>query len=374
MKKVRSFAALSLAAVLAISFVMPFTNVRADVPGATSTPHAIPDPPLNSAAYYAASGNIQYVAAGAAMRNQGDGSITLTWTGSLVKAYLIWGVINTVSTGLGVGTINGHSITGALQGNDTSPCWGNGDIFSYAADVTSYVVNGANSLTGFASGLTTGEDPWDGNVVAPLAEGATLIVVSTGTTAQQVYIYTGTYTSIGTPISTTFNHGAADATTAKTTFVVADGQLAGNLAGWNGPTIDTNAFPGSDPKLTATAWSYGNLWDTKTYSVPVTFGATSETATVTGTDDCVTWAAQVISIPTTVTISSSTSTTTTTTTTSTTTITTTSTTSTTDTTTTSPRGVPEFSAPTGMIAVVALLLAALIAVRKSKPLLQKGMP
>jgi len=369
MLKVRRFTAFSLAAVLVISFVLPVAS--AVTLGTTSAPNTNTDPPLNSAAYYAASGNIQYQAAGAAMRDQGYGSISLTWTGSLVKAYLIWAVINPVATGMNVGTINGHAITGALQGTDVAPCW-TGNIYSFAADVTSYVVNGANSLTGFASGDTTGGDPWSDTLVTPLTEGASLVVVSTGSTAQQVYIYTGTYTSIGTPISSTFNHGAADATTAQTTFVVADGQLAGNTAGWNGVTIDSNAFPGSDPKQSAAAWSYGNLWDTKTYTVPVALLSTSQTATVTGTSDCVTWSAQVISIPTTVTISSSTSTTTSTTTTTTSTTSTTTTTSTTSTTTA--RGVPEFSAPTGMVAVVALLLLTLVAIKKAKPLVPKGMP
>jgi len=203
----------------------------------SNPPGTTTDPPLNSVAYYATSGLVQYSAAGAAMRNQGYGTITQTWSGSLVKAFLIWDIINPYVSGMNTGTFNGQEITGTLQGTDASPCWGDGYIYSFAADVTPYVVNGANSLTGFASGLTTGENPWDDNVIAPLAEGATLIVVSTGTTANQVYIYTGTYTSLGfSTLSTTFDHGTADATTAQTTFVVADGQFPGNSAGWNGAT------------------------------------------------------------------------------------------------------------------------------------------
>jgi hypothetical protein len=296
---------ISLAAALLL-LAVPFANAAATPQGVPSPSIPVPpDPPLNATPYYAASGDLVYTAAGAAMRNQGFGTITVTWTGTLVKAFLIWDYINPTNVELNTGALNGNPITGDLQATDASPCWGNGNIYVYADDVTSIVNNGANSLTAFPSGLTTGEDPWGEftTTTAPLDEGATLIVISqTGSVAQQVYVYTGAYTSVGTQLTSTFNHGAADATTATTTYIVADGQVPGNTAGWNGVTIDTNAFAGSDPKASSTPWSYGSLWDTKTYSVPVTLGSTSETATVTGNGDCLTWSGQVIAIPTTVAI------------------------------------------------------------------------
>jgi hypothetical protein len=356
-KKIRTTAIISFAAALLLLGV-PFATVAA-VPQGAAAPNtpAPPDPPLNSTPYYAASGDLVYSAAGAAMRNQGYGNITVNWTGTLVKAFLIWDYINPTNVELNTGALNGNPITGTLQGTDASPCWGNGNIYVYAADVTSIVNNGINNLTHFPSGLTTGESPWDFNTVAPLDEGASLVVVSqTGSVAQQVYIYTGAYTSIGNTLFSTFDHGAADGTAATTTFIVADGQVPGNIAGWNNVTVDSNAFPGSDPKTSTQAWSFGSLWDTKTYSVPVTLGATSDGAEVTGTDDCVTWSGQVLAIPTSVSItttstsSSSTSS---------------SSTSTTTTTTTSINGVPQFGAPTMVIAAIGMVLMALLVKRKS---------
>ena len=98
-------------------------------------------------------------------------SITVGYTGTVVQAYLIWYIINPTSTGLDVANINGNPITGTLQSVDVSPCWGNGNLWVYAADVTSYVVNGANTVSDFASGTTTGVDPWS-SAVAPLDDGA----------------------------------------------------------------------------------------------------------------------------------------------------------------------------------------------------------
>jgi len=312
-------ASIAILSVLALSPALSAAVFAATSSGSgTYTGPALPDLPLHSTAIYAVSGGYTYQAAGAAMRDQGYGTITITWSGTLVKAYLIWAVMDDCSNPEvagptctapansvdDAGTINGVAITGTFQGTDYSPCWGPSNIFVYAADVTSDVSNGANSLTKFPSGVTDGSDPWSSaNLAAqptPMLDGASLVVVSTGATLNQIYVYTGTYTepAEGNPISSTFNHGAADATTATTTFIVADGQLSGNFAVWNGGTIDSNAFPGSDPKATATAWSEGNLWDTKTYSVPETLGATSDTVAIgSESGDCLTQAGQVIMIP-----------------------------------------------------------------------------
>jgi hypothetical protein len=353
--KIRTTAIISFAAAILLLGV-PFATVAA-VPQGAAAPNApaIPDPPLNSTPYYAASGDLVYTAAGAAMRNQGYGNITVNWTGTLVKAFLIWDYINPTNAELTNGALNGTPITGTLQGTDLSPCWGNGNIYVYAADVTSIVNNGINNLTNFPSGLTTGQDPWVSTTTAPLDEGASLVVISqTGSVAQQVYVYTGAYTSDGNTLYSTFDHGAADGTTATTTYIVADGQLPGNVAGWNNVTVDSNAFPGSDPKTSTQAWSFGNLWDTKTYSVPETLGVTSDGAEVTGTDDCVTWSAQVLAIPTSVSITTTTTSSS-------------SSSSSSTTTTSSPptNGVPQFAAPTMVIAAIGMVLMALLVKRKS---------
>jgi len=319
-----------LGSALLASMVLPLsTHATASVPGtASSNTPTVPDPPLNPTALYAISGPYTYTAAGAAMRDQGFGTITVTWTGTLVAAYLIWGIIDNPGTPASVpsdpadsaGTFNGVGVTGTPQNYDVSPCWF-GNLYVFAAPVTSLVTNGANSLTGFASGDITGGDPWSVAQVAPLNEGASLVVISTSATLNQIYIYTGAYTEpfAGNPLTSVFNHGYADATTAQTTFIVADGQQGtsvsntlsgpvpmlvgtppslGNYAQYNGATVDGNALPGGDPRASAAPWSFGNLWDTKTYSVAETLGATSDTASIGANGgDCLTWAGQVISIP-----------------------------------------------------------------------------
>lgn len=306
------------------------------------------DVPLNPTALLAIGGDYSYVAAGTALRNTGSGVITVSYTGTVVAAYLIWGIMdNTQETGLASASINGNAITGTLQSSDYSPCWSPTYMYIFAADVTSYVVNGANTVSGFLSGITNGEDPWAA-ATPPLDDGASLVVVTTGAVSNNIYLYTGSYTepAEGNPISSTFNHGAADATTATTTFIVADGQLSGNYAQYNGVTIDSNAFPGSDPKTSTATWSYGNLWDTKTYSVTETLGATSDSASIgTTSGDCLTWAGQVISIPSTAPVTpigvpTPTS------------------------------GVPQFSAPPVMIAAIGMVMVAFLSTIKRKSTLQ----
>jgi len=249
---------------------------------------------LNPTALAQIGGDYSYVSAGTALRNTGSGIITLSYTGTVVAAYLVWGIINPVPTGLDVATINGHAVTGTLQSNDLSPCWGNGNLWVFASDVTNYVTNGANTVSGFDSGVTDGSNP-QSEVIAPLDDGASLVVITTGPNPNNIYLYTGSYTEpfAGNPLTSVFNHGAAIATTATTTFVVADGQLANNFAGYNGVTIDSNAFPGSDPKTSAASWApEGNYYDTKTYSVPETIGATSDSADIgSNSGDCLTWMA-----------------------------------------------------------------------------------
>jgi len=245
------------------------------------------------------SGPIDYVAAGAAMRNQGYGTITVTWPGPLVAAYLVWGLMDGIPTSYTRGRLNGVWIDGTVvDSSPLNPCW-IGGIHTLAADVTAHVLNGPNSLTEFPSGITTGEDPWVSPETLPMLEGATLVAIyQTGASAQEVtlYVAANTLTGAGASLTDTLPHAAASSTSAKTTFIVSDGQLPGNDARWNSMILDANAFPGGDPKATPTPWSYGNLWDTRTYPVAVPLGSTSDSATISGDGDCLTWHGQVLRV------------------------------------------------------------------------------
>src|SRR3989454_5791770 len=273
-------------------------HTTTSVPWGTTTVTGTGNPGTPLTMFAATTGSVDYVSAGAAMRNQGNGVITLTWTGTVVSAFLVWSVMPPGSA-LNMGTLNGVPLTGSFVGSDTGPCWSPPTITTYIATVpTSAVINGPNTLTGFASGITSGANPWASPQTAPLLEGASLIVIYAPivpTPTREVVIYTGALTAFGGSLSSTFPHPSATTSSAKTTYIVSDGQLPGNHAFWNSALIDSNAFPGSDPKLTPTPWSFGHLYDTKTYSVPVVPGSTSETATIDGSGgDCIVWDAQVL--------------------------------------------------------------------------------
>jgi hypothetical protein len=146
---------------------------------------------------------------------------------------------------------------------------------------------------GQPDGQSTAPDP-------PLTSFASVPLTTPAGTIQAV-IFDGANTTAtsGGSMSQTLNGFTVPAApfTAKTTAVVADGQVSGNsfsFAG-SGPTLnDANAFPGVGP--CPAGWSFGCLWDTNTYDVSSTFAAgdTSASATITTGLDCVTWVAQVV--------------------------------------------------------------------------------
>ena len=86
---------------------------------------------------------------------------------------------------------------------------------------------------------------------------------------------------------------------AATTYIVADGQEAGNTAAFNGTTLQDVSFPGADPQAVA-GYSQGNLWDTVTTDVSALIkpGDTSATLGVTGNGDCLVWVGQVLAVST----------------------------------------------------------------------------
>ncbi len=144
------------------------------------------------------SGQVDHVAAGAAMRNFGSGTIRLRGippASTVVRAYLYWALIcapspsGTCPTAT-TGQFEGHAISGNLYGSAPQPCWGVlAPIGAYRADVTGLmpatttvavankVANGDYQLTGFPSGRTDGSNPWVTSTIPPLMEGATLVVI-----------------------------------------------------------------------------------------------------------------------------------------------------------------------------------------------------
>ncbi|MCI4373006.1 MAG: hypothetical protein L3K02_05130, partial [Thermoplasmata archaeon] len=134
------------------------------------------------APYAVLTGHYGYVAAGAALRDQGYGKINLTWPGApsttnLVSAYMIWSFLDS-SLPPSYGTLNGVNVTGTWAAYTTpSPCWDPTYVYTFVADVTSLVTNGINDLTNFPTALTNGSNPWNYTYAMPMIEGVSLVAV-----------------------------------------------------------------------------------------------------------------------------------------------------------------------------------------------------
>ena len=162
----------------------------------------------------------------------------------------------------------------------------------YRADVTPFVTgNGSYALTALASGATV------------LARGASLVVVyeRVGDPVRTIVLHDGNIVfvvfSLPTEATTTIaGFLAASPVSARTTFIVGDGQPAGanddfaSFAGSAGTVMFNSPFNGSD----------GGLWDTDTFDVSPQVSVESEVAAATvGIQfDCLMWAAQVFSVAT----------------------------------------------------------------------------
>jgi len=246
-----------------------------------------------------------YMAAGVGLRNTGTGTITIAGipaTATVTNAYLYWAIIDysPMPPGLASATFASNPINGTLIGTDVDPCWPPNTIYAFRADVTSYVTGNGAYIVTIASGLIDGSNPWgSGGSPIPEAEGASLVVVFSDPASPytNIVIHEGAVTHWGITWPTvTMPHSAAISTSATTTYIIADGQISGNDAIFNGATIATNVFQGSDPH--PPGWSYGGLWDTTTFPVSVAIGSTSETATISSGPDCLTWIVQVLAVQT----------------------------------------------------------------------------
>lgn len=232
-----------------------------------------------------------YVAAGVGLRSSASGTINISLPAgaTIQKAFLYWSIMQsgTPSPALFNVTFNGNPVVGALVGTAGDPCWSPDRIHNFAADVTALAVNGANSMTLAA-------------IVGILREGASLVVIfndPASSVVREVIIRDGAVTFALPPAeSTTFSGFSATSAVAKTTWIVADGQ---KNQGLNNRIFDdlgevaNHTLRGDDPGA--------NLyWDTRTDLVldasdgSVTLAIESNSDT--GTFDCLTWVAQVLSV------------------------------------------------------------------------------
>lgn len=262
-----------------------------------------------------------YVAAGVAMRNLGAGKITIKGIprgATIEAAFLYWGMINSIANdAMATGLFNGNAIKGTNYSIGGDPCWYVGSMFAYRADVTEFITgNGTYNLSGFASGIITGGSPWDQTigVVAPLCEGATLVVVYRRETlpVQTIVLYEGCQLFFG-PQRYEFTMGgfvADPVKKAKLTIFGADGQDGGGsgavpdadkeLLEFNGTII---AAPPSSPWNGADGQPLPQLWDTHTYNVKNLVAKGSKKITVANAGyetqksyDCMNWIGAIFAV------------------------------------------------------------------------------
>lgn len=260
-----------------------------------------------------------YLAAGVGMRNIGSGNITISLPAGaeIVQAYLYFAYIDPAPVTFS-GKLNNQSITPMAVGTSTTPCWGEETIHVFVADVTGIAVDGLNALTDFPSGLTNHALPQSDPRVAPLLEGATLVVVFRHPAYDYnlITLWDGASTfffstmSVPMGLFTAVGGNPMDQR-AQTTFIVADGQYiflsdgtAFNGTATSGPTtgIKTlDAFDGADGRIVVD--DMNGLWDTHNLNVSSFFPLLASTpatpSVVAGAGgDCLTWCAQVLSVKT----------------------------------------------------------------------------
>lgn len=237
-----------------------------------------------------------YAAAGVGMRDVAEATITLNslpTDSKVTSAFLYWATLAVAPAPneFARGRLNGHRIQGELIGTGPDTCWdASADTtFVYRADVTGLVAgNGNYTLSRFPASQA-------------LMEGASLVVIyldAGATEKRDVVIYDGADViehgnfSVGTEMAIRSSEGG----TAKTTYIVADGQDAFSDTTWfNGELLATD--PTGTGDSTGLEGSDGGLWDTDTYDVSdlVAAGDQSIAVELRRGSDCIAHVAQVFS-------------------------------------------------------------------------------
>lgn len=238
-----------------------------------------------------------YVSAGVGMRDTGPpggGTIALPaipGTATVTNAFLYWAVMDNAAPGGNV-TINGNAVVGNFIGTTEDPCW-SGDIHVYVADVTPHVITGGNNTL---TGLPSGGAP----ATLPLLEGASIVAIYSDPagTNRTIKLAEGAITFSAPPTENyTFSGFNAAAGTSRTTWIVSDGQPGlRNQSHVDGALTADFVFDGSS--TTGTPFWDNLTQDISAYVPPadtdVTVGVSSENF---GGHDCLTWVAQVLSVP-----------------------------------------------------------------------------
>jgi hypothetical protein len=297
-------------------------TIRADVPSAHELGRSAVAATVSapSAKYTSA----QYATGGVALRNRGVGVINISGAVAPIQAgYLYFADLfsgsapATLTVNLAYivpGTaLHGHNLTLKLIGTGGDPCWGSSGIGVYKAKVPASEIYGNGSyvitLNSTETALTTGEDPWDGNVQYPLAEGASLVLIGTGSATVGVYdttIPSGTTFADATYGYTLKLPAAAPGNQTLFDSIGADGQVGDSRIAEtsNTTTVAGTVISGSggiDPTGDFAATSglpLPQLWDDNGHDITSLVGAGATTVAIgyTSGDDCITTIANVVSV------------------------------------------------------------------------------
>ncbi len=270
-----------------------------------------------------------YGSGGVALRNRSTGALGISGVITPVKAaYLYWAVITNgapTSTATSV-TLEREFptptasavITGKVVGSGAQPCWTGTTITVYRGSVPTTLATGNGSyrvtLKAGAGGSTSGGDPWVGTQTLPLWEGASLVIVGTGTGTVILYDSGISGATFHTSLSYTLNFGLA-ATGKLTLFdsIGADGQIGSSrkaLAGYGkeSMTLNGKAVSGPSSLYNDSDWNGSSgsplpqLWDDTGHDITNTTpaGTTSLAVLISepaaASNDCVTPVANIVQV------------------------------------------------------------------------------
>jgi hypothetical protein len=277
--------------------------------------------------------NASYGTGGVALRNRSKGFIHISGvTGLTQAAYLYWAVLLKDPTATQLAhasevliqrefptSSTTLKVKGTLIAVGGDPCWGSSGTWVYRGVVPNTIAtgNGGYKIVEAAPGLNDGEDPWDGNVVFPAWEGASLVIIGTGSANVGLYDGQAGTTFFGSTFSPSFHLPATVASGSQVLFdnFGYDGQFGSSrtiVPSLSNETTVAEGLPSTTSVLVAgpggetgdsdwdggAGWPLPQLWDDTGHDISNAFGVGDTDATVSFTsgNDCIGTVGAVISV------------------------------------------------------------------------------
>lgn len=308
----------SLFAGSAIGGSNPLGTRFANVPSAMHPARSTKAPNVRPANTYA---NAQYATGGVALRNRSVGVIHVSGAVTPIQdAWLYFTYLYSSTppaslkiklTRLFPGPTSNVNVVGKLIAQSADPCWDSSGGAIYKAQVPTTFANdnGAYEITVPAGvvGLNSGEDPWDGNVVYPLDEGASLVLIGSGSSAVDIFDKGMAGSEFSGSYAYTLKLSSAASNSVLMDSIGADGQIGDSRAsGLTGETVTVNGVQISGPGSTidtdsdwdgSSGWPLPQLWDDVGHDITAAApsGTTSLAVAISSPDDCLITVSNVVS-------------------------------------------------------------------------------